>query len=80
MPTVRTLKTPAALATTVKYLQAVLKGISKIKQRKRKMFLKGMLNIRLIILPLYFNEVYFTSSSICFVTRCKSPSVPVSDK
>lgn len=43
------------------------------------MLLKGMLNIRLFTQPLYFNEVCFTSG-ICFVARCKSPSVSVQEK
>lgn len=34
-----------------------------------------MLNMHLIIQPLYFNEVCFASPGICFVTRCKSLSV-----
>lgn len=80
MSIVRMLKPPATLAITIKYFQAVLKGISKIKRRKEVLLLKGMLNIRLIIQPLYFNEVCFTSSGICFVAQCKSLSISVNDK
>lgn len=36
-----------------------------------------MLNMHLIIQPLYFNEVCFTSPGICFVTWCKSLSVSI---
>lgn len=72
--------TPATWAITVKYFQAVFKGISKIKWRKEILLLKGMLNTRLIIQPLYFNEVCFTSSGICFVTPCESQSTSVQDK
>lgn len=42
--------------------------------KKRNTAVKGMLTIRLIIQPLYFNEVCFTSG-ICFVTQCKSLSI-----
>lgn len=47
--------------------------------KKRNTAVKGMLTIPLIIQPLYFNEVCFTSA-ICFVTQCKSLSISGWDK
>lgn len=53
------------------------KGTSKIKRRKEILLLKGTVNVCLICQPLYFNEVCFTSSGICFVTRRQPPSVSI---
>lgn len=67
-------KTPAHLANTVRDFWEVFNSIRKIKGRQEILLLKGMLIIHLIIPPLYFNEVCFTTSGICSVARCKSPS------